>query len=59
MHIATELKNQAATNSRSQRNRAIGDMLPKTRKLLEEFHRPFNKELALLLKDERFLWDSS
>ncbi|XP_030842753.1 carbohydrate sulfotransferase 15 isoform X1 [Strongylocentrotus purpuratus] len=35
---------------------AIGDMLPKTRKLLEDFYESPNKELSLLLGDDKYLW---
>jgi len=31
-------------------------MLPSTRKLLQEFFKPFNEKLAQLLSDDRFLW---
>jgi len=31
-------------------------MLPSTRKLLQEFFKPFNEKLAHLLNDDRFLW---
>ncbi|XP_072030892.1 carbohydrate sulfotransferase 15-like [Amphiura filiformis] len=33
-----------------------GEIFPKTRKLLNEFYAPYNKQLATLLKDNRFLW---
>ncbi|XP_054768805.2 carbohydrate sulfotransferase 15-like [Lytechinus pictus] len=36
----------------------VGDMLPKTRKLLENFYEGSNKELSLLLGDEKYLWRS-
>ena len=32
-------------------------MWPKTRKLLDDFYRPFNVKLAELLGDERFMFD--
>ena len=32
------------------------EMLPKTRKLLEEFYKPFNAMLASKLGDDRYLW---
>ena len=31
-------------------------MLPSTKKLLQEFFKPFNEKLARLLNDDRFLW---
>nr|XP_054769288.1 LOW QUALITY PROTEIN: carbohydrate sulfotransferase 15-like [Lytechinus pictus] len=37
---------------------SIGEMLPKTRKLLENFYARSNKELSLLLGDDKYLWRS-
>ncbi|XP_071786063.1 carbohydrate sulfotransferase 15-like [Asterias amurensis] len=31
-------------------------MLPETMRLLKEFYRPFNVELALMLNDDKYLW---
>lgn len=31
-------------------------MLPETRQLLEDFYAPYNKRLAALLQDDRYLW---
>lgn len=36
-----------------------GKMKPETRKLLDEFYRPYNKQLAEMLNDSRFEWDNS
>ncbi|KAK7476399.1 hypothetical protein BaRGS_00032324 [Batillaria attramentaria] len=36
----------------------VGPMLPVTRQVLEEFYTPFNRRLADLLSDKRFLWPS-
>ena len=35
-----------------------GDMLSETRQILDNFYEPFNKNLSLLLRDNRFLWGS-
>ena len=35
-----------------------GEMLPKTRKLLESFYKPHNEKLAKLLKDDGYLWNT-
>ncbi|XP_076446322.1 carbohydrate sulfotransferase 15-like [Babylonia areolata] len=46
--------------TQGQRNRArisIGPMWNKTRKLLDDFHRPFNARLAHILRDGRFTWE--
>ena len=32
-------------------------MLPQTRKLLNDFYRPFNLELANLLNDKGYMWN--
>ena len=34
-------------------------MYPKTRALLDAYYRPYNKQLAALLNDERFLWETN
>lgn len=31
-------------------------MMPETRQLLRDFYAPFNRKLADLLQDERYLW---
>ena len=31
-------------------------MLPKTRRLLDEFYEPFNQMLAMFLEDSKFSW---
>ena len=47
-----------AKETRNSNNRVLGDMLNSTRQLLNSFYRPFNLELAKLLNDNRFLYDS-
>lgn len=37
----------------------VGKMLPKTRSILENFYKPYNKQLADILDDDRFLWTTS
>ncbi len=39
-------------------DRSLEPMLPETKALLDDFFRPFNKRLAKLLKDPRFLWEN-
>ena len=34
-------------------------MLPETEELLSLFYRPYNEQLARLLRDDRFLWAES
>ncbi len=41
------------TNAQSAR---YPPMLPETKKMLQEFYAPYNKRLAELLKDDRYLW---
>ena len=43
-------------NRKKDADLAIGDMLPETRSLLNDFYQPCNHDLARLLKDDRFLW---
>ncbi|XP_021357534.1 carbohydrate sulfotransferase 15-like [Mizuhopecten yessoensis] len=45
-------------NERRPSSRAVGQMLNKTRHILEQFYKPFNKELSLLMNDTRFLWQT-
>ncbi len=35
----------------------LGPMYDVTRKMLEDFYRPYNSKLAELLKDDIFLWE--
>ncbi len=44
-------------NSRTA-GRRVPEMEEETRKLLTEFYQPYNQDLAELLHDRRFLWDS-
>ena len=46
----------AKLNERRLKDRGVGPMFPETRRLLEEFFRPCNEDLAKLLNDDRFLW---
>ncbi|XP_078587473.1 carbohydrate sulfotransferase 15-like isoform X1 [Branchiostoma floridae x Branchiostoma japonicum] len=43
-------------NSRKKNDLRLGPMLPKTRRILDDFYGPHNHRLASLLDDERFLW---
>ena len=42
------------SNTKGPGKEAIGSMKDETRKLLYEFYKPFNEELARLLHDQRF-----
>ena len=53
---ADEITDQANYNSRKASDRELGGMHSKTRKALQKFYRPFNEDLATILKDKRFLW---
>ena len=44
------------SNSRRKSALLKGDMLPQTRKILQEFYGPYNRELARYLQDTRFLY---
>ena len=39
-----------------QRYKKAGELLQKTREILDEFYKPYNKDLAMLLKDDKYLW---
>ncbi|XP_035665240.1 carbohydrate sulfotransferase 15-like [Branchiostoma floridae] len=41
---------------RKPKDARVGPMLPKTQRMLNEFYRPYNQQLADLLNDKRFLW---
>ncbi|XP_078079505.1 carbohydrate sulfotransferase 15-like [Mustelus asterias] len=49
--------NNPASNTRRPKDKSLGPMLPETRRILENFYRPFNEKLALLLDDDSFLWE--
>ena len=44
-------------NQRRPKFSALGDMLPETRRILDNFFLPFNVALTELLWDKRFLWN--
>ena len=44
-------------NRRKAADRVKGEMLDKTKALLDSFYRPFNKRLVELLGNGKFLWD--
>ncbi|XP_072030896.1 carbohydrate sulfotransferase 15-like [Amphiura filiformis] len=48
----TDINNKQVTQRKSDK---YGEIFPKTRKLLNEFYAPYNKQLATYLKDKRFL----
>ncbi|OWF50979.1 carbohydrate sulfotransferase 15-like [Mizuhopecten yessoensis] len=43
-------------NKRKHKDKRVGQMLDKTKQILQEFYEPYNQELATLLGDDRFLW---
>lgn len=57
-HLSKILSKKKA-NTRRMKDKLLGDMLPETRVLLNNFYRPFNKELATLLRDDQFLWSEA
>ncbi|KAK7460332.1 hypothetical protein BaRGS_00038920 [Batillaria attramentaria] len=46
-------------NSGTMRYQRAGPLLPATRKLLEDFYRAYNQQLAALLNDTDFLWPAA
>jgi N-acetylgalactosamine 4-sulfate 6-O-sulfotransferase len=55
-----DLNRMLAMHPQNQGDRVMkektGAMLDKTRKMLGEFYRPYNEQLAKLLDDEGYLW---
>ena len=54
-NITQQLKNTLHL-TRNKSKKKVNSMLAKTRELLTSFYRPYNKRLAMLLKDDDFLW---
>ena len=42
------------TNVRNSQNLRVGEMMEETRKILYDFFKPFNEEMARLSGDEKF-----
>ncbi len=55
-HVIRDVNQLPVLNKRGQRKQKVGPMLTETRKLLEDFYRPFKQALAQLLNDEHYLW---
>ena len=53
----TEITQMDRSNTRTTEKKAVGTMKDETRKLLYDFYKPFNDELARLLNDQRFYYD--
>lgn len=53
------LTRRPMSNARREADRNLGPMLQATTTLLGHFHRPFNVELASVLDNRDFLWDTS
>ncbi|KAK3267636.1 hypothetical protein CYMTET_23825 [Cymbomonas tetramitiformis] len=55
-----EMASLAVWNKRqgngAERGSTAGEMMAETRKMLGEFYAPFNKKLADILEDDRYLW---
>ena len=56
-NIRHDLKRKKPKHSRKSAFVGEGDMLSETRQILDNFYEPFNKNLSLLLRDNRFLSD--
>nr|XP_061816714.1 carbohydrate sulfotransferase 15-like [Nerophis lumbriciformis] len=53
------LVQRPSSNTRRAADKNLGPMLPCTRRLLGDFHQPFNHKLASVLQDQVFLWSDS
>ena len=56
-HGGIEKMSDVLLQHENSRPTGVLPMSSRTRLLLETFYQPYNKELALLLNDEQFLWD--
>ncbi|KAL5016159.1 hypothetical protein ScPMuIL_005748 [Solemya velum] len=54
----TVIRETPDVNKRKPVLKALGNMLPKTRRMLNKFYSVYNQQLATLLDDNRFLWNS-
>lgn len=43
--------------NKNKKKSLVGDMFDSTRKILQEFYKPYNKDLANLLNDPKFKWE--
>jgi N-acetylgalactosamine 4-sulfate 6-O-sulfotransferase len=55
--IQDYLKTSTIVTNRNRGYEKAGDMMPKTRKILTDFYRPYNEKLAVLLGDKGFLFE--
>uniref|UniRef100_H3B8U9 Sulfotransferase n=1 Tax=Latimeria chalumnae TaxID=7897 RepID=H3B8U9_LATCH len=46
-----------ASNTRRPQDKSLGPMLSYTKRILQEFYRPFNKKVSQVLNDHAFLWN--
>ncbi len=53
-----EIDIMPSENRRKKKDRKLGPMFPKTRKILSNFYAKYNMKLASLLKDKKYLWTS-
>ncbi|XP_062858807.1 carbohydrate sulfotransferase 15 [Trichomycterus rosablanca] len=53
-----EITERPASNTRRLADKNLGPMLPLTRRVLTQFYSLFNRELATVLHDDSFLWDT-
>lgn len=43
--------------NKSRKKSSVGEMLKSTRKILQEFYKPYNTDLANLLNDPKLKWE--
>ena len=51
------MRKMVKTSKQNVGHHNVGPMLPETKKILQEFFRPFIARLAVLLGDSKFLWN--
>ncbi|XP_008312809.1 carbohydrate sulfotransferase 15 isoform X2 [Cynoglossus semilaevis] len=54
--LETKIMKNPASNTRKPADKNLGPMLSTTKKILQEFHTPFNMKLAKVMNNDSFLW---
>ena len=55
--VIEKINESTTSNTKTYWKRSTVNMLNSTKEMLDEFFTPFNKQLATLFNDRRFLWE--
>ncbi|XP_045184339.2 carbohydrate sulfotransferase 15-like [Mercenaria mercenaria] len=55
--VMTMMLRNHSYNNTTKKKRKYGSMLNETKRVLQEFYRPYNQEMAEAMKDDRYLFD--